>query len=111
MAKYCSNCGGVMDDSAVACPKCGAPVGSAVNPAPAAAPSPKAATVLGILGIVFAWIIALFGHVLSIIGIILGIKEYKTAGKSAGLILSIIGEACALLNSLLGILLAASLFA
>ena len=38
-------------------------------------------TVLGILGIVFAWLFALVGHALSIIGIITGIKEYKNENK------------------------------
>ena len=67
--------------------------------------TPKAALVLGILGIVFAWLFALVGHVLSIIGIVIGNKEKKTMNYSTGLTLSIIGEVCAAISSILGIIL------
>lgn len=110
MAKYCSNCGNEIDENAVICVKCGCAVTKAESTAPTNTATPKAATILGILGIVFAWLIALVGHVLSIVGIFVGVKEYKTAGKTSGLILSIIGEGCAILNSLLGVLLAAALY-
>ncbi len=110
MAKYCSNCGYAMDENAVVCAKCGTAVQNATNTYPTTAAAPKVATVLGILGIVFAWLFALVGHVLSIIGIVIGIKEYRTANKTTGLILCIIGEACAILNSLLGALMASALF-
>ena len=63
----------------------------------------KAAIILGILGIIFAWLFAGIGHILSVIGIVLGAKEYKATGKTGGLVLSIIGEVCAVLSSLIGI--------
>lgn len=50
--------------------------------------------ILGIMGIVFAWLFAFVGHIVSIIGIILGIKEYKETEKLTGLVLNIIGEVC-----------------
>ncbi len=56
----------------------------------------------GVLGILGAWIFALLGHVLSIIGIVKGVQEYKEEGKSAGLVISIIGEICAVISSLIG---------
>lgn len=59
--------------------------------------------VLGIIGIVFAWIFALIGHGVSIIGIVTGIKEKRETGKNTGLIISIIGEVCAVISSLIGI--------
>ena len=66
--------------------------------------TPKTALVLGILGIVFAFIFALVGHILTIIGIVIGNKEKNTMNYSTGLTLSIIGEVCSALSSLLGIL-------
>ena len=61
------------------------------------------AMILGIIGIVFAWLFAIVGHAVSIIGIVMGIKEYKETGKNTGLIVSIIGEVCAVISSLIGI--------
>ena len=66
--------------------------------------SSTAALILGVLGIIAAWIFALAGHALSIIGIIIGAKHIKETGNSTGLILSIIGEACACISSLIGII-------
>lgn len=65
----------------------------------------SAALILGIIGFVFAWLLAIVGHILCIIGIILGVKEKKDNGSSAGLVVSIIGEVCAVISSLLGILM------
>ena len=78
------------------------------QPQPPAKPvdnSPKAALILGILGIVFAWLFAFVGHVLSIIGIIIGAVELKKTRKPAGLIVSIVGETCAIASSIIGIIL------
>ena len=58
--------------------------------------------ILGIIGIISAWLFALIGHVVSIIGIVFGVKEYKETGKNTGLIISIIGEVCAVISSLIG---------
>lgn len=69
------------------------------------ASTPKAALVLGILGIIFSFFFALLGHILSIIGIVIGNKEKKTMNYSTGLTLSIIGEVCSAISSILGILL------
>lgn len=63
------------------------------------------ALVLGILGIVFAWLFAIVGHAVSIIGIVLGLKEKRETGKSTGLTICIIGEVCAVISSLIGIIL------
>lgn len=61
--------------------------------------------ILGILGIVFAWLFAIVGHALSIIGIVVGLKEKRETGKSTGLTICIIGEVCAVISSLIGIIL------
>ena len=58
--------------------------------------------ILGVVGIVSAWLIALAGHIVSIIGIVKGVKEYKEEGDNKGLILSAIGEVCAIISSLIG---------
>ncbi len=71
---------------------------------PASQKSPAVAPlILGILGFVFAWLLAIVGHVMCIIGIVLGVKEYKESGKSVGLVVSIIGEVCAVISSIIGI--------
>lgn len=63
------------------------------NPAP---------IILGIVGIIFAWVFALVGHITSIIGIVLGIREYKANERMAGLVLSIIGEVFSIFSSIIG---------
>lgn len=103
---YCSTCGKEIPDEAVICTGCGCMVQKAnVTKAPAANGAEKssvASVILGIVGIVFAWIFALVGHVTSIIGIVLGLKEYKASGKMTGLVLSIVGEVCSILSSIIG---------
>ncbi len=62
-----------------------------------------APVILGILGMIFAWLLAIVGHALCIMGIVLGVKEYKEKGKSVGMVISIIGEVCAVISSIIGI--------
>lgn len=64
-----------------------------------------ASIVLGILGIIMAWLLAIVGHILSIIGIVLGARDVAKSKKVGGLVLSIIGEICAIISSILGVLL------
>lgn len=40
----------------------------------------------------------------------MGIKEYKATGKMTGLVLSIIGEVCAIISSLLGMVMMGAMF-
>ena len=116
MAKYCTICGNELFDEAVVCPRCGclAPNNNAQNPQNpqnnGTSNKFQISIILGIIGIVFSCLYALFGHIASIVGIVLGVKEKKETGSSLGLILSIIGEACSILSSVLGILLILSLF-
>ena len=63
----------------------------------------KTPMILGIVGIVFAFLLAIVGHATSIPGIVLGYKEYKKNGNKTGLILSIIGETLSVISSLIGI--------
>ena len=68
------------------------------------------ALICGIIGIVFSFLFALVGHAASITGIVLGAKEKKTQGSSAGLIVSIIGEVLSVISSLIGLVSMLSLF-
>lgn len=112
MAKYCSNCGSEVDENAVVYIKCGCATKQENNyndNYEANTTRPKAGLILGILGIVFAWLFAIVGHVLSIIGIIVGITEYKTTNIMNGIILSIVGESCAIFSSLMGYVIGSAL--
>lgn len=113
MAKYCSNCGSEVDEKAVVCIKCGCAIkkeNNYENCLETTTETPKTGLILGVLGIIFAWLFAIIGHALSIIGIIVGIKEYKSTNKMTGLILSIVGEVCAIFSSMLGVVLGSALF-
>ena len=70
--------------------------------------SSPASIILGVIGIISAWLFALVGHITSIIGIVLGIKEYRETKSMAGLVLSIIGEVCAIISSIIGAVLLTS---
>lgn len=108
---YCSKCGKEIMDEAVICPECGCAVNQ--NMPTYTQEGSKAGTmaiVWGIIGIVFAWLFALVGHMASIIGIIVGIKEYTSTKRMTGLALSIIGEACAIFSSIIGAVTVSSMF-
>ncbi len=109
---YCPVCGKEIREEAVICPGCGCAVNGKAQ-APAGNQTQKEAQVsviLGIIGIVAAWLFALAGHIVSIVGIVFGVREYKSSGKMTGLVLSIIGEVCSVISSLLGIVLMSGLF-
>ncbi len=98
---FCSKCGNEIADDAGFCPKCGTPLNRN-----ATANSIQISLILGILGIIFAILFALVGHILSIIGIVVGYFECRNTGRVAGLRTSIIGELCSILSSVLGVILA-----
>lgn len=103
--KYCSKCGKEVSDEAVICLGCGCAVNGAKMSTPVGGGNKKIqkSMILGIIGIIFAWLFALVGHVVSIIGIIIGVKEYKETNKNTGLIISIIGEVCSIISSIIGV--------
>ena len=118
---YCPKCGKEFKPNTVVCSNCGfsiagkraAPVKRTAAAKPAAPIEEEKASValiLGIIGIVCAWLFALAGHIVSIIGIVFGVKESEATGKYAGLILSIIGEVCAIASTIIGILSVTSLY-
>lgn len=111
---YCSVCGKEVMEEAVICPSCGCAVkkeGIKTNiTTTTASKKTQISVILGIIGIVSAWLFALVGHIVSIIGIIFGIKEYKETEKMTGLILSIIGEVCSIFSSIIGAVAFSGLF-
>ena len=112
---FCSKCGKEIADEALICTGCGCAVNktninNAVSTPAKTEKKTSTALILGIIGIVFAWLFALVGHITSIIGIILGIKEYKETEKMTGLVLSIIGEVCSIFSSIIGAVAFSSIF-
>ena len=108
--KFCEKCGRELAEDAVVCVGCGCPVaGGVTKPAVQTAPVENkqkeksgGAVVFGIIGIVGAFLFALIGHIASIIGIVLGIKDYRKTGKMTGLVLSIVAEVCCIFSSIIG---------
>lgn len=111
--KFCTKCGKEIMDEAVICIHCGCSVTKEPAVMPTAnqpAKQKHTSMILGIIGIVCAWLFALAGHIVSIIGIVLGVKEYKETGKMTGLVLSIIGEVCSIFSSIIGAVTFAAIF-
>ena len=85
--KFCTHCGNEISEDAVVCVKCGCSIvpSDQTNNSTTTKTNTKSklqvSLILGIVGIVFAWLFALVGHIASIIGIILGIKEYKETNE------------------------------
>ena len=120
---FCNFCGKENPDNVAFCNNCGQPLQDQGQPQQPPQPqqgyyqqpqqgyyqpAPKksyASMILGIISIVSAWLLAIIGHVTAIIGIILGVQEYKRTKSNVGLILSIIGAVCSVISSLLGILI------
>ena len=112
---FCSKCGKQIADEAVICTGCGCAVDNpninkTVSTLAKTGKKTSTSLILGIVGIVFAWLFALVGHITSIIGIILGIKEYKETEKMTGLVISIIGEVCSIFSSIIGAVAFSSVF-
>lgn len=102
---YCTNCGKEIMENAVVCINCGCMVeNKKKNEIAYENKDSNISIILGTCGIVLAWILAILGHAVSIVGIIMGSNEYKKTGKTAGLILSVIGEVCSVISSVIGVL-------
>ena len=111
---YCSVCGKEILDEAIICPGCGCMVKHTntkhIDSTTEKIKKTQTSLILGIIGLVFAWLFALVGHITSIIGIVIGIKEYKETEKMTGLVLSIIGEVCSIFSSIIGAVAFSSIF-
>ena len=108
MAKFCTHCWNEINENADVCIKCGCK--GEKNTFTPTDEKTQVSLVLGIVGIVFAWLFAFVGHITSIIGIVIGIKEYKETEKMTGLVLSIIGEVCSIFSSIIGAVVFSSVF-
>lgn len=113
--KYCQKCGKEIMDEAVICPGCGCMVeNNKTNTTPSVSGASdkkvQISTILGSVGIAVAWFFALAGHVVSIVGIVMGIKDYKETRKSTGLVFSIVGEVCSVISSIIGIVTFSGLY-
>lgn len=115
MTKFCTHCGKEINGNAVICVHCGCATPSAGqlkeirNINDNTGKRTQVSMILGIVGIVFAFLFALIGHITSIIGIIFGVKEYKETNRITGLTLSIVGEVCSILSSIIGAVTVASM--
>lgn len=111
--KFCSHCGKEIMDEAIVCPGCGCgvQVRSVENSyCGEKAESSRTAIILGAVGIAGAILLAIVGHICSIIAIILGIIDCTKNRKPTGLILGIVGEVLSVFSSLIGAALVTSMF-
>ena len=115
---FCLKCGKEIDDNAMRCPYCDCPTENAgeaidtttIDPSIKSAKSfGIAAIVLGAIGIIWAWLIAIFGWVLGGVGLALALvgrnKNPLEKTCKAGLILSAITLGSSLINSIIGIII------
>lgn len=71
-----------------------------------------ASLVLGLVGLL-AWFIPLFGLPISIVGLVMGIKGKRSKNRGmaiAGIVLSILCLIATIINSIIGILIALSIY-
>lgn len=102
---YCSKCGKQLnDESLTMCSECLEQEAKEEKKNKMSGTG-TASLILGILGIILNIVMAIFGHILCITGICLGANEKKKTGNKVGLIVCIIGEVLAVINSILGIIL------
>ena len=120
---FCSKCGNPSDDNTVVYPFYGNSVEMNNIPETDAADEAdkksasglsSAAIVLGIIGIILAWLFALLGYVFGGGALALALvgkhKDDKNKKARTGIVLSAIAIICAAINSVLGILLMSGLF-
>lgn len=109
MAKFCTHCGNEVSEDAVVCVNCGCSI-EKITESAKKKEKVQISVILGAVGIVFAWLFALIGHITSIIGIVIGIKEYQQNNTITGLTVSIIGEVCSIFSSIIGAAIMSSIF-
>ena len=115
---FCLKCGQQIEDTAMTCPYCGCPTENSSDKIDTGVIDPSvksaeglglAAIVIGAIGILMAWLIALLGYIFGGAGLALALvaknKNPNCSKAKTGMILSIITLACAVINSILGILI------
>ena len=119
--KFCEKCGKELMDDAVVCTGCGCAVSKsaavkktesaapAENESKASSPAASAGVVIGIIGIVAAWLLALLGYMFGGAGLICAIvaKKKNPNDKKArtALGLSLIALGCSIINSIIGVMI------
>lgn len=115
---FCLKCGKEIDDGAMRCPYCDCPTENAGGAIDVHAVDPTiksaksfgiTAIILGSLGILWAWLIAIFGWILGGVGLALALvgrnkNKYVKVCK-IGTILSAVALGCSFISSLIGMLL------
>lgn len=118
---FCLRCGKQIDDNSMSCPYCGCATENAgeinsntmfpednINKKNADGLA-TAGLVVGAIGIVLAWLIALLGYIFGVLSLtlsIIAVKKTKDNKKAKiGLVLSIITFVCSLISSIIGIIL------
>ena len=114
---YCLNCGREIDDKALNCPYCGtltenaqaAPAYSNVKPKVQSSTLAIVSIVIGSIGILMAWLIALLGYIFGGTALTFALVSHNKVPEDrkwlTGLILSCITLISAIINSILGMLL------
>lgn len=98
---YCPKCGKEVAKGDVRCPNCGRSLRKQSAASMEREPA-SVSLVLGIIGIILIWFFALIGHILLIVGIVIGINENEYYDQYAGLVICIIGEVCAITLTIIG---------
>ena len=110
MAQFCTHCGKEVTEGATFCMNCGCPIPQKPVAKQRENSNVQLSLVLGIIGMVAAWLFALIGHITSIIGIIIGVREYKETNNELGLVLSIVGELFSIISSIIGAITLSGLY-
>lgn len=100
---FCKHCGKEIADDAIVCPYCGVQVG-------ALRAAEQKTNVLAIVGFIFSFFVAIVGLICSIIGL-KNVPECGGNGKglaTAGIVISIVSMALALIITIIGIAVVAS---
>ena len=112
---YCLKCGKEIDDSSITCPFCGCATENAGIPIDSHTVDDSlksadglgtSAMVIGGIGIIVAWLLAILGYIVGGAGIAVALyarskcKESNKAKK--GLIISVVALGCAVINSIIG---------
>ena len=116
---FCSKCGKEISDEALICPGCGCPVensreqncvsSSQMAERTEASSLGLVSVILGIVGIVMGLLLAFLGYAFgggALVCALFSLKKYPGDKKgNTGMILAIVSLACAVLNSIFGIIM------
>ncbi len=124
---YCSQCGTKLEEGTAFCPSCGASTNAAVSSKQAEGTKPEliptplfmprkttdgagiAAVIVGAIGLVLAWLVALLGYICGGVALACALSSRSKLGSSAtstlGIVFGSVTLAFSLINSILGVIL------